>query len=184
MQIWPCITYMKWTTCMLHISLDHIKFFMIVDWTYMAIPWTPNLWHLLSKVHACISIYGNDFLQMTENWVRTEGNTKGHCPPTGYCCNYWQTEPIYYLLCPCILATLIYLPTKFQGAPISQSATVIWSLCACSWAWAAWQHSTAHNVRHRSNLQGQLAWAKPSQGCCLFEAGMPVHIVGAIKQPK
>ena len=28
---------------MLHISLDHIKFFMIVVWTYMVIPWTPNL---------------------------------------------------------------------------------------------------------------------------------------------
>ena len=35
MHIWPCIKYMTWTTCMLHISLVHIKLFMIVDWPYM-----------------------------------------------------------------------------------------------------------------------------------------------------
>ena len=31
MHIWPCIKYMTWITCMLHISLVHIKLFMIVD---------------------------------------------------------------------------------------------------------------------------------------------------------
>ena len=89
--------------------------------------------------------------------------------------DYWQTNPKYYLLGPCVDTTLNSNPTKFQGTPISRSAVVARSLC-----FALGPGDAARDIGRRSNLQGRLACTRLNWGSCLFEAEFPTRAVGAL----